>query len=128
MLSKFINNIINFFYNKKLVFTLVIFSLLSIFIIGTSKIKINENIFSTLPKGNSFSKFSQLIDQGNLSNQIVFSLKVNDNDVEELEILTTSLADSLNIHAKSYLKDIVMVRPDIEKKVYHYFYNNYINF
>jgi len=125
MLSKFINNIINFFYNKNLVFTLVIFSLLSIFIIGTSKIKINENIFSTLPKGNSFSKFSQLIDQGNLSNQIVFSLKVNDNDVEELEILTTSLADSLNIHAKSYLKDIVMVRPDIEKKVYHYFYNNF---
>lgn len=128
MLSKFINNVINFFYKNKIVFALVIFSLLSIFIIGTFKIKINENIFSTLPKGNSFTKFSQLIDQGDLSNQIVFSLKVNDNDVEELNVLTDALTDSINIHAKSYLKDIVVVRPDIEKKVYNYFYYNFPKF
>jgi predicted RND superfamily exporter protein len=128
MLSKFINNVINFFYKKRIVFALVILSLLSIFIIGTFKIKINENIFSTLPKGNSFTKFSQLIDQGDLSNQIVFSLKVNDKDVEELEILTNDFSDSLNKHVQSNLKNIVIVRPDIEKKIYNHFYYNFPKF
>ena len=128
MLSKFINNVINFFYKNKIVFALVIFSLLSIFIIGTFKIKINENIFSTLPKGTSFSKFSKLIDHGDLGNQIVFSLKVNNNNSEELVVLTNALADSLNKYAKTELKDVVLVRPNIETEVYNYFYNSFPKF
>ena len=128
MLGGFLNNIINFFYHKKLVFALVIISLVSIFIFGALKIKVNENIFSTLPKGNSFTKFSQLIDQGDLSNQIVFSIKVNDNDVEQLTNLTATFSDSLNKYVQSYLKDIVVVRPDIEQNVYNYFYYNFPKF
>lgn len=128
MLNEFICHIIGFFYQRKLFFAITIIFLLGIFIFGASKININENIFSTLPKGTSFSKFSKLIDQGDLSNQLVFSLTVNDNDSEELAVLTATLTDSLNNYAKADLKDIVLVRPNIESKVYNYFYYNFPKF
>ena len=127
-MGNLLNSFINFFYKKKILFITTIVVLIGVFIFGASKININENIFSTLPKGTSFSKFSKLIDQGDLGNQIVFSLKVNNNDSEELVILTASLADSLNNYAKADLKDIVLVRPNIESKVYNYFYYNFPKF
>jgi len=128
MIGDFLNHIIKYFYSKKIIFVAVIIGFLSIFLFGALKININESIFSALPQGDSFSKFSKLIDQGDLSNQIIFSLKVEGNDTEELEILVSAFSDSLDSYAKSYLKDVTIERPDIETKVYNYFYYNFPKF
>ncbi|MBL4593321.1 MAG: MMPL family transporter [Flavobacteriales bacterium] len=125
MLSNLINNIINFFYKRSILFVFVLIAFLGVFVIGIFQININESIFSMLPKGNSFSKFSKLIDQGELTNQVVFTLDVEEVDSEELLELTANLSDSLNKYTNSYLKDITIERPNLEVKVFDYFYNNF---
>jgi len=128
MVGVFLNRVIKYFYAQKIIFVVIILALLSLFIVGTLKIDINENIFSTLPKGNSFTKFNKLIDQGDLSNQLIFSVKIKQKDLENIETLTTNFAESLNKYANNYIKNIVIVRPNIEQKIYNYFYNEFPKF
>jgi 1-acyl-sn-glycerol-3-phosphate acyltransferase len=125
MLSNLINNIITFFSKKSLLFVFILLAILTVFGFGILKININESIFSMLPKGNSFSKFSKLIDQGELTNQVVFTLNVADVESDEITKLTSVLSDSLNAYAEVYLKDITIERPDVQTKIFDYFYNNF---
>ena len=125
MLPNLINNIIAFFFKKPLAFLIILLIIISVLIFGILKININESVFSILPKGNTFSKFSMLIDQGDLSNQVVFTLDIDGTEDEELISLTSIFSDSLNITTKSYLKNVVLKRPEIESMVFDYFYENF---
>jgi len=99
--------------------------MLGVFVLGIFRININESIFSMLPKGNSFSEFSKLIDQGDLTNQVVFTLEVDGSEQEEILALVSSFSDSLTKHTASYLKNVIIERPNIETKVFDYFYSNF---
>lgn len=122
MLGNTLNHIINFFYVKRFYFIVLLFTSLGIFTLGINKITFNENIFSALPKGNSFSKFTKLIDKGGLSNQVVLSLNIDSDDFDEI---TSIISDSLTHYTGNYLKDIIIERPEVERDVYNYFYNNF---
>ena len=128
MLGKSLNNIINYLASKKIFFGLLLAMFLCASLFGVLKINIEESIFSTLPKGESFAKFNQLIEEGDLSNQIVFSIKIQNKEEDSLEELTKNFSDSLNGHAKDYLKDIVVNRSDVQSQMYEHFYNNFSSF
>ena len=125
MLSNTINNIITFFTKRSLLFVFVLLVFLGVFSLGILKINVNESIFSMLPKGNSFSQFSKLIDQGELTNQVVFTLDIENIESDKLVELTRVLSDSLNSFSEVYLKDIIIERPDLQNKVFDYFYTNF---
>lgn len=125
MQGNILNRIINFFYSKKILFAITLLVLLGIFSLGISKIVINESIFSALPKGNSFAKFSKLLDQGELTNQVIFTLDVENTELDELNEITSILSDSLTKYSTNYLKDIVITRPNLESKIFDHFYNSF---
>jgi 1-acyl-sn-glycerol-3-phosphate acyltransferase len=125
MLGNILNNIINFFINRKVLFLFVLIVFLGIFFLGIFKINVNESIFSMLPKGNSFSKFSKILDQGDLSNQVVFRLDVENSNLDEINKICSILSDSLQVNSKDYLKEIVIERENLENDVFDYFYTNF---
>jgi len=101
---------------------MLLFSFIGLFSIGISKLKIEENIFSVLPKGESFAGFTKLIDNSDLTNQVIVSMQITADDDD---LLITSFSDSLNAHTNKLLKNIVVERPDVEQEVYEYFYSNF---
>ena len=125
MLGKSLSKIIYYLSAKKLLFSLLLVLFICVSFFGILKINIEESIFSTLPKGESFTKFSQLVEEGDLSNQIVFSIKINNTETAYLENITSTFTDSLNRYAKSYLKDVVVNRLDVQALGYNHFYNHF---
>ncbi len=123
MFPTLINNSINFFSKRKILFVITLLAVLGVFALGILRINVNESIFSMLPKGNSFEKFSKLIDQGELTNQVVFTLDI-ENVEEELIVVAASFSDSLNKYGAEYLKDVKIERPNVETEVFNYFYSN----
>ncbi len=110
--------------NKALFFFSLLF-LLAILAFGVSKLKISENIFSTLPEGDSFEPLNTLLESKNLSNKVVFSIDTGDKEGLDLEELVQHFADSLKGISSQYLFDIESIRPDIDDITYNYFYNNF---
>ena len=94
---------------------------------GIQRLKISQNIFSTLPKDKSFQQFNNFIENRNISNQVVFSIAVSDKN-EDVEIIVNSFSDSLTALSKNYLSEIVSKRPDVEQQVYAYFFTNFPDF
>lgn len=118
--------IVDFFIRQKILFFLCLAVFICFISIGISRLKITESIFSTLPKGKSFEQLNTLIENKNISNQVVFSLKITDKtDADEVAELASSFADTLKKIPKKYLTEIVAERPDVSDNVYNYFYENF---
>jgi len=89
-------------------------------------LKVSESIFSALPKGKSFEQFSKLIENKNIVNQVVFSIKTSGKtDAGEVQQLLDSFGDSLKKVSGNLLTDIATTRPDIEQQVYSYYYSSF---
>lgn len=125
MLGKGINQLIYFLSNRKYVFGLLIIAILSVLSYGASKLSLNENIFSTFPKGNAYANFFKFIDQENLSNQLIISIAVSETAEEEIENLTTIFSDSISTSVQGLISNLVIQRPDVEKEVYAYYHQNF---
>ncbi len=91
---------------------------------GISRLQINQNIFSSLPKGKAFEQFNKLIESKNIANSVVFSVAVNDDDEEDVPALVAEFADTVTNAAGGYLSDIKATRPDVEEQFYKYFIDN----
>jgi len=116
-----LNKINHFLFTNKTFFAFFVITFLSASISGISKINIKESIFATLPKGESFAKLSRLIEDGDLSNQIVFAIRIQNTEEEKLAELSSACADSLNKYAAPYLKDITINRSDVQTLMYDHF-------
>lgn len=126
ILGKFALKVVEFLYRRKALFFSCLILIIGFISIGISRLKINESIFSTLPKGKSFEHLNTLIENKNISNQVIFSIKVNDeNDADAISHLASSFADSLRNAAKNHLTKIISSRPDISENIYDYFYQNF---
>ncbi|PKP45258.1 MAG: hypothetical protein CVT95_09135, partial [Bacteroidetes bacterium HGW-Bacteroidetes-12] len=125
MLGKGINHLINFFYARKYVFWGLLTAIVTVLSYGVSKLSLNENIFSTLPKGNAYANFFKFIDQENLSNQLIISIAVSETAEEEIENLTTIFSDSISTSVQGLINNLVIQRPDVEKEVYAYYHQNF---
>lgn len=127
ILGKITLQIVEFLYRRKVVFFCCLLLIIGILAIGISRLKINESIFSTLPKGKSFEQLNTLIENKNISNQVLFSIKVPDkNDADAITQLVNSFADTLKDISKKQLTNIISTRPDISENVYNYFYQNFL--
>ena len=95
-------------------------------IIGISRLQISQSIYSTLPKGKSFEQLNKLIENKNITNQVVFSLDVEKiSDDDSIKTALDNFSEALRGTSKKYLTDITPTRPDVEQTVYDYFYNNF---
>ena len=94
--------------------------------LGISRLKINQSIFSSLPKNKSFEQINSLLENKNITNQVVFSVSVPGmGDADELQQMLSDFADSLTVVAGTLLKDIQATRPDVVEQVYNYYYSNF---
>ena len=100
-MGKFILSVVGFLLKRKYVFFICLLLLIGLLITGILRLKINDSIFSVLPKDKSFEQFNQLISNKNLSGQVIFSITLTDkNDAEETANLADYFADTLQIISK----------------------------
>jgi 1-acyl-sn-glycerol-3-phosphate acyltransferase len=126
ILGNFILRITEYLYRNKIIFWIGFSALLLFLVIGIRRVKISESIFATLPKGETFQSLNTFIENKNISNQVVFSLKVSDKkNPEELEQTVQLFTDTLIQLSGNYLTDVISIRPDIDLQVYDYFYNSF---
>ena len=96
MVGGYISKVIAACQKRKALFYSLLFTVIVLLIFGLSRLKINENIFSTFPKGKSFEPLNALLESKNLSNNVLFSLKIAGVEEEDLENIVQSFSDSLN--------------------------------
>ena len=125
MVGGYISKVIVACQKRKVLFYSSLSIVILLLIFGLNRLKINENIFSTFPKGESFEPLNALLEAKNLSNNVIFSLNKENIEEEELENLVQSFSDSLKIISKNYLTDIESIRSDIDAITYDYFYTNF---
>ena len=126
ILGNFISRITEYLYRNKLLFWTGVVLLLLFLAFGIQRLKISESIYSALPKGKSFEKLNNFIENKNISNQVIFSISVSKSKNEEdLNLLLKSFADTLTSISGNYLVDIVSIRPDIDQQVYAYLFSNF---
>lgn len=125
-LGSFILKFNSFWLRNKPLFFFCLVLVFGILILGILRLKISENVFSTLPKGKSFEQFSNLIQNNKILNQVVFSIHVPDKkDADEIQQIVNSFGDSLKYVSGDLLKDITTARPDVEQQVYSFYHENF---
>ena len=123
-MSQRIVQFIKYWSNKpKLFFTL--FTLFSaILIFGTLQLKVDQSIYSILPKGESFEGFNKVLNSKNISNKVFFSIQVDENSDDNVLLnLTQEVNDSLSTICDKYFSNIVNVKDNLELDIYEYYYS-----
>jgi len=107
----------------KLFFTLfILFS--SILTYGALQLRVDQSIYSILPKGESFEGFNKVLNSKNISNKVFFSIQVDENSDENLLLsLTQEVNDSLSTNCDKYFSNIVSVKENLELDIYEYYYS-----
>ncbi len=124
--GNFISKITEYFSGRKWLFFIVLFIGIGILSIGISRLHISQNIYSTLPKGKSFEQLNKLIENKNISNQVVFSIDVSHiSDEDSIKMVLDDFTERLKNTSKNYLDNIISTRPDAEQSVYEYLYGNF---
>tara|TARA_B110000908_G_scaffold123566_1_gene144925 strand:- start:8056 stop:11886 length:3831 start_codon:yes stop_codon:yes gene_type:complete len=125
-MSQRIVKFVEYWSNKpKLFFALsILFS--SVLIYGTLQLKVDQSIYSILPKGVSFEGFNKILNSKNISNKVFFSIKVDEkSDKDVLLSLTQKVNDSLSISCDKYFSNIVNIKDNLELDIYEYYYSNF---
>ncbi|MCE7065862.1 trifunctional MMPL family transporter/lysophospholipid acyltransferase/class I SAM-dependent methyltransferase [Dyadobacter sp. CY326] len=107
-------------------FFLSLIILISVLLLGISRLKITESIFATLPKGKSFEEFNRLIESKNIINQIVFFIDIPaETTSDDAKMLGEAFSDSLTRYTNGYIRGIQIERPFVQEDVYQYVYGNF---
>ena len=123
MIGGYISKVIAACQKRKALFFLSLLFVIAFLVFGLSRLKISENIFSTLPQGKSFEPLNALLEAKNISNNVIFSLDIESLEEEETESFVNSFVDSLKTDTEGYLSDIEAIRQDVDEISYEYFYN-----
>lgn len=123
MLSKFYTIIIESLKAKVLFFSVLLLILFVLFL-GLLKLNINQDITASLPKGPEFKELNSFLSSSKLNNQIAFSLKTNDLNIDDLESLAEELTSRINGQSDSILKEVKYYNNFDEGDFYEYFYDN----
>ena len=124
-MGKFFSNIVSFFIQKPLVFLGVFGLVILILINGFTKVKLDEDIYSILPKSEQFKKFNNVIKENNLNKQVVFSVNSKNKDIDEVIETMNDLSSQLTSKTKGLIKGITVVREIDEMDVLNNFYANF---
>ncbi len=124
-MGKFFAKIVSFWIQKPLAFFIFFSLLIGLLINGITKISLDEDIYSILPKSNNFKKFNTILKENNLNKQIVFSINANDNDSDELLELLDSVKVSLQNNSQGLIKEITVSKDLSEQELLGNFYANF---
>ena len=105
--------------NKPWLFYALLLAITSISFAGILRLRITENIFAVLPKGEEFQQFNTLIESKNISNQMVFSIAVDSSKDNDYHLaLADSVALVLDSCGKGFITAITAIRPDVQQEYY----------
>jgi len=125
MTGDLISYVVEYFSRRKWTFFTCLFLLLIFLGFGVSRLKLNDSILSSLPKGESFQQFNQFLESNNISSEIVFSLAISDtSSSESIAELLIQCQTQLEKVDSSLLNEVVSIRPDVQSVAYDYFFTN----
>lgn len=109
MIGRFFEALVKSFLKNKILFWILFGSILSILIIGLTRLKVDRDIYSIFPKGKEFQEFSKVIQENNLNKQLVFSFKASQNEDENYDHLD-SLSNKLQAIFSSEIGNLQVYR------------------
>jgi 1-acyl-sn-glycerol-3-phosphate acyltransferase len=124
-MSQRIVQFVEYWSNKSKLFFALFILFSSVLIYGTLQLKVDQSIYSILPKGEIFEGFNKVLSSKNISNKVFFSIQVDENsDEDDLLNLTQEVNDSLSENCSAYFSNIVNVKDNLELDIYDYYYSN----
>lgn len=129
MIGNLIQQLSNYFIKHALLFFGLLVLTLGGLSYGISRLNIEQDIFSTLPNGEAFDRFSTLIENKGITNQVIFTVNFsNDSEAYEPEDLVRQLSDTLGQLPNDFLTRIKGIQSSSQDLVYNYVYNNFSEF
>lgn len=119
MFGQFIANTVQFFIKKPLVYLGVFGGVLAFLIVGLNRLKIEEDLYAVFPDGKEYQEFSNILQRNNLNKQLVFSVKVLDDETQTLDDLDT-LVSKLKQRFGKELADFDVYKTVDEQTLIHY--------
>ncbi len=110
----------------RILFFVVLFAFCSFLTLGVFNLRINQSIYSILPKNNNFENLNQLINSKNINNKVFFLVEVNEEESEDSILKRLNEAkDSIQKYSEGHLDSLVIQKENIEEEVYNYYYTNF---
>lgn len=109
MLGKSISYIVKFLSERRILFFTLLFLILGILGQGVQRINIEEDIYSIFPHNDTFRNFSEILKKNNLNQQVVFTVKVEDDEEQTLNKLE-EISLELENKFPTELKDFQVTR------------------
>ena len=123
-MSQIIVQFIEYWSNKSKLFLILLILFSSVLIYGTLQLRVDQSIYSILPKGKSFEGFNEILNSKNISNKVFFSIQVNEDlDENTLLNLTQEVNDSLSVSCNKYFSNIINIKENLELDIYEYYYS-----
>ncbi len=117
---------VKYWSNKPKLFFILLSLFCSVLIYGALQLKVDQSIYSILPKGKNFESLNKVLSSKNISNKVFFSLAINA-ELEEDGFVTLldDVVDSLTSNCQTYLSEVVSIKDNVELDVYDYYYSNF---
>lgn len=126
MIGNIIQQLSTYFIKHTLLFFGLLALTLGILGSGITRLNIEQDIFSTLPNGEVFDRFSTLIENKGITNQVIFTIEFPvDHKNQEPTDLVNLLADTLKKSNSKNLTRIKGVQSNSQDVVYRYVYDNF---
>ncbi len=110
--------------SRKQKFFLLIFLLFCAFLFsGIFRLKVNENIYDVLPKGDKFHALNKILQNKKINDKVFFLLRVED-DEDPLPLIE-KLAETINTQFNDELTPVTYQKKDLTDDIYNYYYKNF---
>ena len=87
------------------------------------QLKLDDNIYSIFPKGDSFKEFNQVLKDNNLNKQIVFSIDAQKRDVDVLMSVLDSIVMEIEESTNGLLTELEYYHEDQESAILNHYYD-----
>lgn len=125
-MSEKIVQFINYGAKHRTVFIAALLVFFSFLTLGIFQLKIDQSIYSILPKNNNFESLNQLINSKNINNKVFFLVEINEDEDEDSILKTLNKAkDSIAKNTEGHLDDLVIQKENLEEDIYNYYYTNF---
>lgn len=124
-MGKLFANIVRFFIDKPLFFTVLFLAIVSFLIFGIGKLNINEDLYSIFPKSEQYQRFNKIVQENSLNKQVIFSIDAIQ-DEDELEGKLIDIEEQINTQFEGRISDLIIYRNVNEKKLIRYFQKSFV--
>ena len=96
MFGQFSARVVSFFIRNWILFSICFIGLIGTLFSGIQRLHVEEDIYAIFPKGKEYSVFQKIIQKNKLNQQLIFSIAVQQDDLENEEALLQIETDLKN--------------------------------